>query len=220
MHNNYYWSDDWSNKFYIELAKVGFISTTHETKEDLLLLPEIQYSYAVLDFKNLHISKNVKKILKKNNCHLCFNTRFNEVLHQFSKQHKYNWLKGKYLSLMENIYKNESQNNDFELISVELISNKNTLIAGEIGYSIGRTYTSLSGFSSKEKEYTNYGTLQLVLLAQHLEKSGFDFWNLGHPHMEYKRNLGSHTLSRGDFLKKWQKSTHYTTIKIKKNNGL
>jgi hypothetical protein len=32
---------------------------------------------------------------------------------------------------------------------------------------------------SRKKEHTNYGAVQLVLLAQYLEKNSFDFWNLG-----------------------------------------
>jgi hypothetical protein len=33
MENSYYWSDDWSEEFYVKLAKAGFISTTHDTKD-------------------------------------------------------------------------------------------------------------------------------------------------------------------------------------------
>ena len=73
-----------------------------------------------------------------------------------------------------------------------------------VGYIIKKTYTSLSGFSSREKEYANYGTLQLVLLAQYLQRQGFEFWNLGHPHMPYKKRLGCKVYSREEFLKRWQ----------------
>ena len=59
MKNSYYWSDDWSEEFYITLAKKGFISTTYDTKDGLVLLPELEFDYGVLDFKNLHISKKV-----------------------------------------------------------------------------------------------------------------------------------------------------------------
>ena len=61
--NNYYWSDDWSVEFYKQLAYEGFITTTFDTPEGLVLLPELQYEYAILDFKNLHISKKVKKLI-------------------------------------------------------------------------------------------------------------------------------------------------------------
>jgi len=207
MKNNYYWSDDWSEEFYIELAKAGFISTTYDTINGLVLLPELQYSYALLDFKNLHISSKVKKLMSKNNYKLSFDTRFNEVLQYFSFQHKDNWLKEEYVELLKKLYKKNNEKNNFKILSVELINTEtNELIAGEVGYTIGNTYTSLSGFRNKENKYNNYGTLQLVLLAQYLEKNGFLFWNFGHPHMEYKKRLGCEVYSRSEFLERWLKA--------------
>jgi len=208
MTNSYYWSDDWSEEFYIELAKAGFISTTHETKDGLILLPELQTDYAILDFDNLHISHKVKKLMDESNYTLKINSRFNEVVEKFSTHHKYNWLKGKYAQLIKNLYINNDAREDFKIISFELVDKESDeLIAGELGYIIADTYTSLSGFSSKEKKYANYGTLQLVLLAKYLQKNGFEFWNFGHPHMEYKKRLGCQTYSRSDFLKRWNRAT-------------
>jgi len=207
MKNNYYWSDDWSDSFYIQLAKAGFISTTYDTNGGLVLLPELQYDYAVLDFKNLHISKKVQKLISKNEYIFSLNTRFSEVIDKISITHKYNWLKDEYAHLLEKLYVGKYEN--FKLISVELISKStNELIAGEIGYMIGQTYTSLSGFSSRERKFNNYGTLQLVLLAHYLEENNFLFWNLGHPHMEYKKRLGCKIFNRVEFLKKWNYTNH------------
>jgi len=219
MQTNYYWSDDWSEEFYIKLAKAGFISTTYDTKDGLVLLPELQFSYAILDFKNLHISKKVKKLLNKNDCQLTFNSKLHEVLEKISIQHKDNWLKGKYVELLKNLHKNKMD--DFKLISVELnLKTTNELIAGEVGYIIGKTYTSLSGFSSKDKRFNNYGTLQLVLLAKYLKKNNFSFWNLGHPHMQYKKQLGAEIINRNLFLNLWQNeiSKHSTKELIEQYN--
>ena len=202
--NNYYWSDVWEEAFYVALAKLGFISTSYDTPEGLVLLPELQFSYAVLFFEKLHISKKVQKLLKKEDSTLCFNTRFEEVLDGLEHHHKDNWLKGEYKALLKKIYMQKFEN--FELVSVELISKENEeLIAGEVGYIIGKTYTSLSGFCLREKCYSNYGTLQLVLLGQYLQEKGFAFWNLGHPYMEYKKRLGCEVLEREDFLALWKK---------------
>ncbi len=89
-------------------------------------------------------------------------------------------------------------------MSVELYDKRTKeLIAGEIGYKINSTYTSLTGFSLKEKIYNNWGKLQLVLLAQYLEKNNYSFWNLGHPYMQYKFDLGAKIYSREEFLEKW-----------------
>lgn len=210
MSNSYYWSSDWSEEFYIQLAKAGFISTTYDTKDALILLPELQTDYAILDFENLHISKNVKKLIDKNNYTFSINTQFTEVLEQLSTSHKYNWLKQEYATLLKDLYRNNGEHNDFEIISIELTCKESAkLLAGEVGYIIGKTYTSLSGFSSRDKKYSNYGTLQLVLLSKYLEKNHFHFWNLGHSHMEYKKRLGCQTYTRTDFLKRWDKAVKH-----------
>jgi len=208
MTNSYYWSDDWSEEFYIELSKAGFISTTHESKDGLILLPELQTDYAILDFDNLHVSQKVKKLIAESKYEFTLNSRFNEVVERFSQHHKYNWLKGEYAELIKSLYIHNDKREDFKTVSFELIDKSSReLIAGEVGYIIANTYTSLSGFSSRERKYANYGTLQLVLLAQYLQNSGFEFWNLGHPHMEYKKRLGCQTYSRSDFLKRWRRAT-------------
>jgi len=201
---NYYWSLDWSEEFYIEQAQNGFISTSHDHLGTTLLLPEIQFEYALLNFKDLHISSKVAKLIKREDFKLSFDNNFNTVLKNIQNYHKYNWLQGPYLKLMQKLHTNQDKYQHFKLHSVELLSKSdNKLIAGEIGYVIGSTYTSLTGYSSKEKRYNNCGKLQLVYLAQTLEEQGFDFWNLGHPHMEYKKHLGAKVYSRQEFLKRW-----------------
>ncbi|WP_324171062.1 hypothetical protein [Sulfurimonas sp.] len=207
MSNNYYWSEDWSESFYIELACAGFICTTYNSKDSLVLLPELQFNYAILDFKNLHISHKVKTLINKNDYIFCINTRFDEVLKKIDSKHKYNWLKDEYVELLKKLFRSNTQEKNFKIVSVEVIcKNTDELISGEIGYIIGKTYTSLSGFSSKEKKYANYGNLQLVLLSKFLEKKGFIFWNLGHPHMEYKKRLGCEVYTREFFLKRWKEA--------------
>ncbi len=200
---NYYYSDDFSQDFYIKLAKLAFISTSLYANDTLYLLPEIQFEYAILDFKDLHISKKVKKLLKKDDCILYKNYDLKEVLDKIDFYHqKDNWLVGKYKDLILDLQNYE--NTDFEIKSFEL-RNKTTkkLISGEIGYKINDIYTSLTGFCSKEKRYNNYGKLQLVLLAKHLEQNNYKFWNLGHPYMQYKFDLGAKQYTRSDFLKRW-----------------
>lgn len=205
--NNYYWADDWSCEFYIRLAKKGFISTSYDTNGGLVLLPELQYDYALLDFKDLHISKKVKKILDKNEYKFSQNTDFAKVLSGICDAHKDNWLKDEYLKLLLELYQINDAKNDFKITSFELrCTQTDKLISAEVGYIIGKTYTSLSGFSSRDKKYNNYGTLQLVLLSKYLEQNNFDFWNLGHPHMLYKKKLGAKVYTRTEFLKRWEMS--------------
>ncbi len=204
---NYYYSDDFSPSFYIKLARAGFISVSDTINGSYFLLPEIQFEYAVLRFKDLHISKKVKKLLNKGgNYTFKEDCDFHEILKLIIQSHETPWLEGEYEKMLENIYENFNKGKNFKLTGFALYDNETgDLAAGEIGYIIGRTYTSLSGFRKKDKKYNNYGKLQLTLLAQYLEKNGFAFWNLGHPYMQYKLDLGARVLSREDFLDIWIK---------------
>lgn len=211
--HSYYWSDDWSEEFYISAAKRGFISVSHLDGTSFLLLPELQFEYGILEFEKLHISKKVKALINKNRYSFCINTRFDEVLQNISNHHKNSWLQDNYVTLLKNLDRNKTSRNDFIIYSVELVERSTQkLIAGEIGYVIGRTYTSLSGFSSREKQHNNTGTLQMVLLAKYLHEKGFSFWNMGHPNMEYKKKLGSAIYTREKFLAKWNSATKNKTI--------
>jgi len=157
-----------------------------------------------LDFKDLHISRKVNTLLNKKDLQLEISQDINEVVEQINASHKNCWLTPRYFEMLK---ATQGLDNNFELISVGIRDN-GKLIAAEIGYIIGQTYTSLSGFSSREKKYCNYGTAQLVLLAQYLEKNEFEFWNLGQSYMTYKLALGAKIYERQAFLKRWFEAIH------------
>ncbi len=208
MSSNYYWSDDFSEEFYINAANAGFLTVSNFFDNRLLLLPELQFEYALLDFENLHISKKVKKIINEKKYHLSINKNFDTLLKKIEKYHENSWLTGKYLELILKLKKYHHKDIDFKIMSVELYCTKtDELIAGELGYKIGTTYTSLTGFRNKSKKYNSCGTLQLVLLALHLQENRFSFWNLGHAGMDYKHKLGATTHTREVFLKRWLSDT-------------
>ncbi|ADG92057.1 conserved hypothetical protein [Arcobacter nitrofigilis DSM 7299] len=207
MEENYYACEQFSPSLYIKLAKAGFISTTATLANNRsYLLPEIQFEYAILYFENLHISKKIKKLLKKDDYLFVKNRNLNEVIKQINEFHKDSWINEDYKDMLLDIFSNKYDN--FELLTFELYDKKDsTLIAGEIGYKIGKVYTSLTGFSNREKKYNNYGKLQLVLLAKLLQKENYEFWNLGHACLQYKIDLGSNILKRDEFLSQWLKYT-------------
>lgn len=200
---NYYWSDDFSPKMYMALAQAGFISVTHLHEDKLLLLPEMQLDYAVLDFKDLRFSKRVHKLLTSNRFQMRFNTRISEVINSIEEAYENCWIRGEYKELMYTLSNTSYEN--FSLFTTELIDTQtDKLVAGEIGYITHNVYTSLSGFHDKDKTYSSCGTLQLVMLARHLEEQGERFWNLGHPYMDYKSDLGAKILKRADFITRWK----------------
>ncbi|MGM0519240.1 MAG: hypothetical protein ACQERD_06335 [Campylobacterota bacterium] len=203
LENNYYFTDDFSKEFYIDLCSLGFISTSIINEQKLYLLPEIQYEYALLYFDNLHISKKVKKLLNKNSFDFNINKDIEVVFKYLDKYHNPNWLVKEYKNLIKDLYYNPIK--DSFSIKTFLVTDSKTKepIAGEIGYKIGKTYTSLTGFSSKDRRYRDYGKLQLILTAKYLQDNSYMFWNLGHPYMQYKFDIGAIKYSRKEFLEKW-----------------
>ena len=204
LDSNYYISDDLSAEFYTLQAVSGFIATSISLENKFYLVPEMQFEYAILDFGNLHISKKVKKLLDKNDFAFSINTNISEVIKNIQTHHKTNWLTNEYYEILKKTKEYKNPNINFELLSIELWDkSKTVLIAGEIGYKTGSVYTSLTGFCLKDKKYNNFGKLQMVLLALYLEKNNYSFWNLGHPYMQYKFDLGAISFSREEFLKRW-----------------
>lgn len=207
MKENYYWSDDLSCEFYIEAAKKGFITTSMYYKEEFVLLPEIQFDYAVLHFDDIKVPRKVKKLIKENNYILDISQNLEKVLDKINAYHPNSWLTQEYINILNNIKINSSLYENFNLFSIELYEkNDKKLISGEIGYQIGSIYTSLSGFTTKNKKYNNWGKLQLVLLNDYLKSNNYKMWNLGHPQLQYKTDLGAKIYNRKEFLELWNKN--------------
>ena len=135
-----------------------------------------------------------------------------------------NWLKPFYVSIL--------RSSGLKVLSIELYLEAPDgtlhLVAGEIGYIIGATFTSMTGWSLKNDVTTLpsilsdvwaqdplfeiLGRVQIVCLGKWLQRSGIMFWNLGHPPrpdlpkfpMRYKHDLGAKVYRRGDFMKAWR----------------
>mmetsp|Transcript_9444 Transcript_9444/g.21981 ORF Transcript_9444/g.21981 Transcript_9444/m.21981 type:complete len:158 (-) Transcript_9444:135-608(-) len=93
----YYVSPSWRPDFYVSLAYCGFISVSQAVpartgSETIpLLIPEIQRTYGVLRFADLHIERNVRK--RAAHYELRFDTVFEEVLSALLAYHAENcWL--------------------------------------------------------------------------------------------------------------------------------
>jgi Leu/Phe-tRNA-protein transferase len=208
LNENYYISDNWSPEMYDALAYSGFICVS---AKDLFnndyLIPEIQTSYAVLHWTNLHVSRRLRQHIKKmllpdNAFFISINNDMNAVFEGIKQYHqKSNWLCNRYITLLKTMHR--QANYKQKIISVELW-HQHHLIGGEIGYLTGSIYTSLTGFLDKNN-YSHFGKIQMIALADLLKNSGVSFWNMGHPYMQYKFDLGAREYSRLDFLNLWLK---------------
>ncbi|NCN05449.1 MAG: GNAT family N-acetyltransferase [Spirochaetales bacterium] len=216
-----FWTDDWSAEFYRLQAQLGFIATSVEYEGRYLLLPELQTDYAVLDWRNLVIDPGVRKTLKYFEekgvpIRLILETDLESVLKELESNRKgKSWISPPYRNLMNTFAhrRYRSENRNFQVWGARLIiGDGEETVAVELGYSIGRVYTSLSGFFHREERRWNHlGKAQLVLLAKHLQARGIEFWNLGHPSMQYKIDLGARIIDRRTFLSRWDEDTALET---------
>lgn len=87
---------------------------------------------------------------------------------------------------------------------------KRKLVAGELGYTVGASYTSLTGFS----DMPSAGTVQLCFTGRLLESLGFHFWDLG-MHMDYKGELGAREVPRAEFLAMLKEARAVNDVQLK-----
>lgn len=217
LSRTYYWSDKWEEGFYIALARAGFISVCSEFPDaGFLLLPQIHDRCAVLDWADRRVSKSTAAALRperleREGLRLRITQDIEPVLAGLSGSWGADsWFHPPYVDLMRRLAKSgraggEGPGSSFALYAVELRANgMEAPVAGEIGYVIGTTWTSLSGFMHPDRTlWNNMGKAQLHSLAALLEETGFSFWNLGQALMQYKLDLGARILERRDFLSKW-----------------
>ena len=82
------------------------------------------------------------------------------------------------------------------LYSIEIWNVKwGQLVGGELGYSVGGIYSSLTGYSDEESA----GYVQLTTLGCLLTPCGFEYWDLGMD-LDYKHRLGAQLMPRDEFV--------------------
>jgi len=171
---------------YLPMAEGGLKGPIH-----YIFLPKLHLQRCVLKFEDLHIQKQVRK--RSSRFEISCDQCFNEVIEGCLQQHGENWLYPPILEVFKYIFeKGEVQG--VKMHSFELWQN-NTLVAGEMGYSVGGCYTSLSGFS----RVNSAGSVQCVATAKLLQQSGASFWDLGMA-LEYKIRMGAKCVPRAEFL--------------------
>ncbi|MEO0444856.1 MAG: hypothetical protein AAF191_02135 [Verrucomicrobiota bacterium] len=204
-----YWSLDWSTSYYRAQARAGFISTSLGP----VLLPTLQASYAVLDWEKVHLSRSMRRWMERPVCQdqgytLVLSAPLDPIVEGIRRSYDPCWVGEEYGELLARL-RSEGPVGDFEFLTPALVTEggEGKLVAGEIGYRIGRTYTSLSGFFDRgDPLYSRTGMLQLYLLAQWLREEGFSFWNLGQFDLEllkYKQDFGAVETPRKAFLERW-----------------
>jgi len=147
-----------------------------------------------------HVSRSIQKRGKKYK--LVLNHDFDGVVAGCHNQHGISWLYAPIVEGFKALFEAGAQGVEVQpgrtvrFISVELLDVvTNELVAGELGYTVGKVYTSLTGFSGAN----GAGTVQLHALSRLLYLSGMELWDLGMS-MPYKMSLGASDEPRDVFL--------------------
>ena len=209
MPGEFCWSCELSPSFVAELCYRGFVPMAELVHGGhCVLLPKLHAQRCVLRFEQLHVPKKSRK--RASAFHLTVDTCFDAVVRGCQTQHGDGcWLHGPLVNIFRALHeephacsgadggsghKATITHREVRFHSFELWRGS-MLVAGEIGYSLGQCYTSLSGFFAM----ASAGTLQCVATARLLQHKGFRFWDLG-MELPYKMQLGACCISRREFL--------------------
>jgi Leu/Phe-tRNA-protein transferase len=153
--------------------------------------PKLHLERCLLDPSVARVARSVRHQVRR--FRLSTNLAFHRVLAACVSMHGDGWLTARLCAVLSELHESRSHL-PVKLVSVELWLDE-ALVAGEIGYSIGTAYASLSGFRSLD----GAGTVQLAKLAAWLAAAGFGIWDLGMP-MAYKSALGARATARPAWL--------------------
>jgi Leu/Phe-tRNA-protein transferase len=189
-------SPDFEPAFIAQLMKAGFLvmsarlTDPNDENELFILLPKLHRVRSVLLFDNLHVKKSLKRHLQ--NYQLFYNKDFDYIIDRCIETHGDDWLTPPLVAAIRNI----RQNNLYEVQPASFALYKNgELVAGEFGITVGRVYTSYSGYYDED----NAGTIQLIGTAHYLAEHGYSFLDFGMP-LEYKTSLGAQDISPEEFV--------------------
>lgn len=194
---------DFEPGFIARLMAAGFLVMSMILQEEkpgeqalTLMLPKHHLIRSCLFFPELHIKKSIRSRLSR--YELRFDADFDLILDKCIETHGADWLTPPLVKAIREIRANPSL--PARPVAFGLYRG-GTLVAGEFGIIAGKVYTSYSGYT----EESNAGTVQMILTAQYLERSGFAFWDLGMP-LDYKLTLGAREISREDFMDLFRKA--------------
>lgn len=213
-HDDFYVSRSFEPRLVVQLMSEGFLPIATRG----YLLPKLHVERCVLQLNpesKLHISKSTRR--KSKRFLLSVNESFDEVVAGCHKQHGTNWLYPQIVAsfkaihqrtidtnsggvnamIMSNVSMEPQDVTPVRFYTVEVWNAETGALAGgELGYSVGGIYSSLTGFSNEDAA----GSVQLVALGKLLTKCGFEYWDLGMD-LEYKRRLGAGMMQRSEFVR-------------------
>lgn len=185
-------SPSFDSVFGAQLVSAGFLLMSFRLsmpENCYILLPKLHKDRSVLFFNSIHETRSAKRLLSRYELRPDINHE--EIIDACIKTHGDDWITDPLKKLLLEL------NNDAAAVNLKSFSlyKDNRLVAGEFGTTVGSIYTSYSGFRTEPSS----GTVQMLLSARYLKKSGYAFWDLGMP-LDYKTKLGARNLPRKEFI--------------------
>ncbi len=168
----------------------GFLPMSVEVYGLPLLSLKLHQNRVLLPPSGVRVKKSV--LSKFAGHELSVDRDFGRCMQAIHDYHRDSWLSPPLAALYAR--SNRARGERMQLHSVELWNGAD-LVAGEIGYTVGSSYTSLTGFHTVNSS----GTAQLYALGLLLERDGFKLWDMG-MYAPYKLELGGKLHPREDFL--------------------
>ncbi|MEM6835387.1 MAG: GNAT family N-acetyltransferase [Cyanobacteria bacterium P01_C01_bin.120] len=193
---------DFSPAFVAAVCRHGYLPMAEMIGDLPLLLIKSHRDRCVVDWDNLRLSRKLRRYARE--VTFSVNRDFASCLSRIVAHHApTTWLIQPLCQAFLSLHHQPLRSVAFH--AIELYA-QDELVAGEIGYSTGRIYTSVAAFHTKN----GAGSVQLALLGQVLLASKFAFWDLGMP-LSYKIQLGAHVENRQRFLRRWQQQAEQPT---------
>ncbi|GBE60768.1 hypothetical protein BOVATA_022610 [Babesia ovata] len=212
------WSPYIEGELMYRLSGRGFISIAISV-DDLkytkrLLVPKMHTERCYLRPTGILMTRHAKRLAKR--LRITMDTAFHKVIDGIVQQHGANWM---YPEVRTEFNRMHYQRHRFERLKTRLHSvevwHGGELVAGEIGFSAGAVYTSLTGFH----RMASSGTFQMYALAAILhfsgtlhpgrpsQRAGIEMWDLG-MEIPYKSGLGATTMPRINFIEEFNRLKH------------
>lgn len=144
---------------------------------------------SVFFIDNIHISKTMKKFLKKPDYKVTFDSNFLSVIEACASTRKETWIS-------KEIVKNYEKLHEMGVAHSVEVWNNGRLVGGLYGLSLGKMFFGESMFSIEP----NSSKLALIVLAEFLKKRGYRIIDcqVHNPHLE---SLGAKEIDRDEFMK-------------------
>lgn len=197
------WSRSFDSEFAWKLMQNGFLpmACLTDDEEEEIFTPKLHVRRCLQMFSEIP-PPHKSTMRKAKKFTFTVNSNFQAVVEGIRRQHDHCWFYPKLVAMYAQLQLTRSVMHTFEVYF------DGKLVAGEMGYSVGATYTSLSGFS----EMDSAGTVQMYAMASYLHKQGFIMWDLG-MQIEYKANeFGGREVPRMEFIELLKK--HSSTVVI------